>query len=209
MDDPQGGPGTPSKASNVADAINRLLNNLVIRSSRGNAVRDYFSISIVSYGSEIVRTPWQGGLSGKTIVTTSELDAQPARIEARLERVPDGTGAYRDLTINVPVYIDPAAGGSTPMCKALFNAFNLCKWWVGKHPDGFPPIVLNLTDGEATDGDPAIGAKNLVSLATTNGNVLLFNLHVSAEGGAAQLYPSSDAELTNDSPSACFRCHAN
>lgn len=198
MQDPQNGDSTTCKAVNVADAINRLLNNLVIRSSRGNAIRDYFSVSIIAYGNDRVWTPWQGGLANSIMVTTSQLDANPARVEARVERVPDGAGGYRDLSINVPVYIDPVAGGNTPMCKALANAYNQCEWWVGKHPDGFPPIVLNLTDGEATDGDPVIGARRLTSLKTSNGNVLLFNLHVSSGTGAAQLYPQTEATLADD-----------
>ncbi len=198
MEDPQGGGYAASKAIVVADAINRLLNNLVIRSSRGNTVYDYFSISIVAYGDDRAWAPWQGGLAGSTIVTTSQLDANPARVEERIERVPDASGNERDLAINVPVYVDPAAGGSTPMCKALENATRLCEWWVSKHPAGFPPIVLNLTDGEATDGDPVPIARRLTSLATTDGNALLFNLHVSSGDDAAQLYPRSDAALSDD-----------
>jgi hypothetical protein len=198
MHDQQGGSSNVSKAENVADAINRLLNNLVIRSSRGNSVRDYFSVSIVAYGNDQVWAPWQGGLAGSTIVTTSQLEANPARVEARVDRVPDGAGGYRNLSINVPVYVDSAAGGSTPMCKALENAYRLCEWWVERHPAGFPPIVLNLTDGEATDGDPVAGARRLTSLATSNGNVLLFNLHVSSGIGPMQLYPLSDATLAGD-----------
>ena len=209
MEDPQSGDSATSKAMNVAVALNRLLNNLVIRSSRGTSVRDYFAISIVAYGDDKAWAPWQGGLADSTIVTTSQLYANPARVEARMDRVPDGAGGYRDLSINVPVYVDPAAGGSTPMCKALDNAYRLCEWWIGKHPAGFPPIVLNLTDGEATDGDPVIFARRLTSLATSNGNVLLFNLHVSSGTGAMQLIPSVMCCWQMTLPNDFSRCRAS
>lgn len=198
MEDPQAGRGDSSKAVNVADAINRLLNNIVVRSSSGNLVRDYFSVAIVGYGNDRVWSPWQGDIAGSTFVSTSQLDANPARIEARLERVADGVGGEREISINVPVYLDPVAAGSTPMCKALENACNLCEWWVQRHQAGFPPIVLNLTDGEATDGDPVSLAQKLTSLQTANGNVLLFNLHVSSGAGSPQLYPLDDVGLADD-----------
>jgi hypothetical protein len=196
MEDPIAGAGS-SKAISVATAINQLLNNLVVMSSRGNTVKDYFTVSIVAYGDNKVSTPWQGELSGSTFVTTSQLEANPARVDSQIQRVPDGIGGYREAQMSVPLYIDPVAAGGTPMCKALDNAFRLCEWWVGQHPDGFPPIVINLTDGEATDGDPLVNARRLAMLATSNGNVLLFNLHVSSGTDALQLYPATDTGLVD------------
>ena len=197
MADGQGGGSADSKIITATDATNRLLNNLVIRSSRGDAVYDYFSVSIVAYGNDQAWAPWQGGLAGKNVVTSSELEANPARVESRLETFSDGAGGHRELSINVPVYIDPASGGSTPMCRALQNAYRLCEWWVGKHPTGFPPIVLNVTDGEATDGDPVTDARRLTSLSTADGNVLLFNLHLSSDIARAQAYPNNDGMLAD------------
>jgi hypothetical protein len=198
MEDPQGGNEAVSKAASVADAINRLLNTLVIQCSKGDGVRDYFGVSVVGYGNDEVRSPLLGALAGQSVVSPSQLDANPARIESRTKKIPDGAGGLVDVRVNVPVYFDPVAGGSTPMCKALHMTYQLCEWWVGRYPDAFPPIVLNMTDGEATDGDPAIGARRLTSLATTNGNALLFNIHVSSLAGRAQLYPASDAALSDD-----------
>lgn len=200
MEDPQGGAGPKSKADNAADAINRLLNNLVIRCSRGNAVSDYFSVSVVAYGDNKVWAPWQGDLAdleGNEIISASQLNAHP-RVESRLERFDDGSGGYQEREIKVPVYIDPVSYGNTPMCRALQNAYNLSKWWIGEHPKGFPPIVLNISDGEATDGDPVKYAKELISLASSDGGVLLFNLHLSAEKSPAQLYPEADTALADD-----------
>lgn len=201
MEDPQGGGGPKSKAANAADAINRLLNNLVIRCSRGNAVSDYFAVSIVAYGDNRVWAPWQGylaDLEGNEIISASQLIESPARVESRLERFDDGSGGYQEREIKVPVYIDPVSYGNTPMCRALHNAYNLSKWWIGEHPKGFPPIVLNISDGEATDGDPVKYAEELTSLSSSDGCVLVFNLHLSAENSPAQLYPEVDTALADD-----------
>ncbi|MBS2964944.1 hypothetical protein KGA66_17945, partial [Actinocrinis puniceicyclus] len=70
--------------------------------------------------------------------------------------------------------------------------------WVGERPGSFPPIVLNLTDGESTDGDPSEAAARLRSLATADGPVLVFNLHVSAGQAAPIVFPANEANLPDD-----------
>jgi Mg-chelatase subunit ChlD len=50
--------------------------------------------------------------------------------------------------------MEPVARNGTPMCRALSYAGQLVSRWLAEHPGCFPPIVLNLTDGEANDGDP-------------------------------------------------------
>ncbi|MEU7427400.1 hypothetical protein [Streptomyces sp. NPDC040750] len=94
-----------------------------------------------------------------------------------------------------PVWMDPVTNGGTPMTRALGYAGSLVANWVEAHPSGFPPIVLNLTDGESTDGDPTSAAIALASHATADGAVLLFNLHVSGTGGTPVTFPDSDEGL--------------
>jgi len=40
--------------------------------------------------------------------------------------------------------------------------------------------VINITDGESTDGDPIPDAKALGSMGTEDGATLLFNIHLSS-----------------------------
>ena len=63
---------------------------------------------------------------------------------------------------------------------------------------GFPPIVVNITDGEATDGDPLRYAQALRSFATDDGEVLLFNVHLSAADEPPVTLPDALAELPPD-----------
>jgi hypothetical protein len=58
-------------------------------------------------------------------------------------------------------------------------------------------VVLNLTDGEANDGDPSIPADSLRQLASADGPVLLFNLHVSSDMSPPIIFPDNDAALPN------------
>ena len=80
---------------------------------------------------------------------------------------------------DVPVWVDPRAEGGTPMCHMLYHAHQILAEWIGQHPRSFPPIVVHITDGESQDGNPIPYADALKSLATEDGNVLLFNCHLS------------------------------
>jgi len=54
MGDPFAGAGAGrSKAQELADVINRLLQTLVTRCAHGEDVRDYFEIGVIGYGNAI------------------------------------------------------------------------------------------------------------------------------------------------------------
>ena len=80
--------------------------------------------------------------------------------------------------------MEPVAKGRTPMKAALQMAHRLAAAWCRKHPSSFPPIVINITDGEATDAtaeELLCVADRLKSLGTDDGSLLLFNIHVNAK----------------------------
>lgn len=203
MDDPIGrAPGgdradadTPlRKADVVADALNRLLFELSVRCAKEEGVRDYFHIAVLGYGST-VRPALSGPLAGRELVPLSEIVAHPARFDARVKKTSDGAGGLVARTIEFPVWVEPIASGGTPMCQALGSAAALVRGWVDDHPDGFPPIVLNLTDGESTDGNPAEPATRLRYHVTGDGEALLFNLHISSNRADPIEFPGPNDPL--------------
>ncbi|CAM5323253.1 VWFA domain-containing protein OS=Streptomyces fumanus OX=67302 GN=GCM10018772_24770 PE=4 SV=1 [Streptomyces fumanus] len=171
------------RAEVVSDAINRLLTELSVECAKEEGVRDYFHVAVIGYGHNHVGSAFQGALAGRDLVPLSEVANNPARVESRTKKVPDGAGGLVGAAVQFPVWMDPVTNGGTPMTRALGYADSLVANWVEAHPSGFPPIVLNLTDGESTDGDPTSAAIALASYATADGAVLLFNLHVSGSGG--------------------------
>ncbi|WP_198670837.1 vWA domain-containing protein [Mycolicibacterium smegmatis] len=195
MEDQIGGEIPQKKSDVVADAINRLLFELTLRCAKEEGVRDYFHISVLGYGGSMVKSAFSGPLSGRDVVPISEIAESPARLEERTKKVPDGAGGLVEQTVKFPIWLDPQAGGGTPMVQALTLAESIVADWVNQHPAGFPPVVLHLTDGESTDGDPSEVAMKLRSQLTTDGNVLLFNLHVSDQGGRPISFPSSESNL--------------
>jgi hypothetical protein len=83
------------------------------------------------------------------------------------------------------------------MCRAAGEAKRILEGWIAKHPDSFPPIVINITDGESNDGDPTELLKSLTNLSTSDGNVMLFNIHLSANPKAK---PMSFSDSPDDLP---------
>jgi hypothetical protein len=197
MEDRIGGEdGAQSKEDVVADAINRLLQELAIKCAKEEGVRDYFYISVIGYGKS-VGPALAGALAGRDIVPLSEVAETPARLEDRVKKIPDGAGGLVEQSVKFPIWVDPVALGGTPMSQAFALAQAIVSTWLKEHPECFPPVVLNLTDGESTDGDPTGPARALCDLASTDGNVLLFNLHVSSDASPAISFPDSEAVLPN------------
>jgi hypothetical protein len=115
MDKPFAGAGTRSKAEVVADAVNRMLQNMILRSAKAGGVRDYFHVGIVGYGSE-VRSGLRGRVLSAPLTPISRLADDPIRVETRTRLIPNGHGGMHKASIKVPVWYEPEAAGPTPMC---------------------------------------------------------------------------------------------
>ncbi len=194
MRDPFGADPGKRKADGVADAINRLLQNLVIKCAKTEGVRDYYNVGVIGYGHR-PGPAFAGALAGRELVSISEVAANPARVDERVKKVDDGAGGLVDQSIKFPIWFDPVANGGTPMCQAIGRATAILQGFLAQHPDCFPPIVINITDGEATDGDPSGPAQELTRLTSSDGNVLLFNLHLSSKTGTPVEFPDSEDVL--------------
>jgi hypothetical protein len=180
MEDPFGGAQAGSrKADGAADAVNRLLQNLVIKCAKSEGIRDYFYVGIIGYSGK-VGSALKGALGNSLLVPISAVADSPQRVEDRVVKVSDGVGGLVDAPTKFPVWLDPVADNGTNMCEALRLAKKTLAPWTEDHPDSFPPTVINITDGESTDGDPSQPAADLRALTTSDGPTLLFNCHLSS-----------------------------
>jgi hypothetical protein len=193
----------PTKAQALADAINKLLQNLCIKCAKEEGVRDYFHVGVIGYGTQ-VGPAFAGNLSGRDLVPISEVGGSPARIETRTKKVPDGAGGLVEQEVKFPIWFDAVANGGTPMCAALQEAHRIVQSWLNAHPNCFPPVVINISDGESTDGDPSSAGGTLRGLASSDGSVLLFNLHLSAQKTRAIEFPNSDSCLPDQYAKTLF-----
>jgi hypothetical protein len=90
------------------------------------------------------------------------------------------TGELLTMEQQRPVWVESRVAGGTPICSAIVKACEIIDRWTAEHGKSYPPIVINITDGESTEADPIPYAETLRERCTNDGNVLFFNLHLSS-----------------------------
>lgn len=187
-----------SKAQAVADQLNTLIYDLVLRSTKSptKPPQPYFFVGVIGYSTDPKRAEDAGPPLG--LLSITYLAQNPLRVDRVAGRLPGQTVAS-------PVWLEPHSAGGTPMCSALDRAGRICKRWVQDHPETFPPIILNITDGDSTDGDPSVWAGRLRSLGCRDGKVLLFNINLSEEPGTPLLFPKDARACPTPSAERLFQ----
>ena len=87
-----------TKAQFVSDALNRVVMNLIARSSKAEGVRDYFEIGVIGYGGNGVRNPLQGAFAGKVFNPVSLFEftsINPPTFEV-IEGIPQAAASRTD-----------------------------------------------------------------------------------------------------------------
>lgn len=201
---PWTGNGLSTKAEQLALAVNRLLGNAVLLCSKGDErIYDYFEIGIIGYGQS-VGPVLHGSDERRILVPIGELARNPRRVDQVTRKVPDGGGGLVEVQLPVPIWIDPQGNGGTPMVRALDLAHRSVDAWCATHAGSFPPIVINVTDGESTDGDPRPAAERIRELGTSDGEALLFNVHLASGLRQSVSFPNSAAGLPDRNAGTMF-----
>ena len=186
------------KKDMVATVLNSLLYEFAKSNTVGTEVRGRADIAVLGYEGSNVRSALGGGLASKDFVSLPELYSNPIRIEARETKEMDETGKVITMAVHFPIWVEPLAGGGTPMCAALARARQLAEQWVATHPDNYPPVVINVSDGGSTDGDIAGPAQALRQVRTSDGEVLLFNCHITNLNDPEVAFVGSESDVPND-----------
>jgi len=202
----QWGSSQESLAEGAARALNEILLEICFRAQKEpGTARHYFDIGIFGYGmcpgagGEGVESAFGGVLTGRSIVGLPELYNTPIAVRAVRSPVP-GTPPSR-----APVWVEPVYGGRTPMCQAMAVAGRHVFDWATAHPNSFPPIIINMTDGMVTDS-PHEGAtldqwaQRLTSIQTRDGAALLFNVFLSPAAGDGGLFLTTARGLPPPGP---------
>ena len=197
MDDAWGMDANRRKCDAVSDAINRLLSTLVLRCAKGEDVRDYFQVGVLGYGGA-VRSGFAGALAGRQFVPISEVADNPLRVEQRTRKEDDGAGGLVERVVRFPVWFEASASGNTPMTAAIEEARQAVKAWCELYPLSYPPVVINISDGEPTDGSPLHAATQLREVGTNDGKVLFFNVHISGSSKRPIEFPDTQIGLPDE-----------
>jgi hypothetical protein len=191
------------KCDMAAAVINNFLNELITintlpKADGSSEVKPRADIAIMGYSNGIVHSLLDGALAGRMFVNLPELQRRPLSIETRMNREIDALGRTIEIPITFPIWVKPEARGDAPMCAALRNAQLLATQWVATHRDSYPPLVINITDGKGDDGDPTELVHQLCQISTTDGQVLLYNVHITDLNYPPMDYPVNEDELPND-----------
>lgn len=200
-----------TKAEAVATVTNDLLFELIERARRSDGVRDYYDIAVIGYsGDDEVASLLPGG-DGLIPVSVLASRPIPMRTETIEHRLPDGSIALREIPS--PAWIEPRAAGQTPMYEALRRVREIAAQWTSRaeNAESFPPVVFNITDGEATDCDETelrAVSDQIKALRTTDGNVLLINIHIAAgDSERVVFFPEAgEANYTNRYAALLYDC---
>ena len=204
-----GGQPGMRKMDQAAETLNRTLYAISQRCSQGMDIRDYFHIGAIGY-----KTDNQGNSSVQSLLPGTSVQ-QPflmitqvvdiAELEERQVKESDGAGGLVEVTRRFPVWLRPEAQYGTPMCEALDLGTAALEEWVSNHSTSYPPIVINITDGVATDGDPENFALRMMELETADGNALVFNAHLSDVGTTPVQFPTEESGLPDEYAAKLFR----
>lgn len=210
MDEPLGN-STRRKCDELVSAVNSWLHNMAIRASGDEGIRDWMDVGVIGYRTDqqvnaIIQPALQGTLAGRPLVSITEIGNNPTRIDSTMTQVEDEeTGEIIEYPSDSPVWVDPVSEGSTPMCHVFHYTYGILTQWIQQHPHSFPPVVIHITDGESQDGDPIPYADAVRNLSTSDGNVLLFNCHLSMKADTPFVFPSSEVGLPDELARVLFR----
>lgn len=188
-----------------ADAVAQILNSqiyeLVNRCVRMGETRHYFDIAVVGYGAEVY-SAWSGALSGRDFVSPEELQRNPYKTREITKQVRI-RGKLIDRTVTETQWFEPRHDGrTTNFHLALRKAHLLAEQWIDTHDSRcYPPTIINITDGEFLNSSHDYRmqlANEIKAMYTTDGNVLMFNVHISPHGMESVSFPVDKAELNGN-----------
>ena len=187
-----------TKACAVAETANRFLFELTERARRSDGVRDYYDVAVLSYSGDCVESLLSESVEFIPITELARRRMEQS-VWSREHRLPDGR--HTIVTTSTARHILPHAEGRTPMFEAMDEAWRLLRRWCDNPRNGssFPPVVLNITDGEFSDcGEDELVdiSRNIRSLSTDDGHVLLLNIHIASGSDSPMIFPTESEILS-------------
>lgn len=191
----------------LADAVARIVNNqineLVLRCVKMGETRRYYDIAVIGYGDDACYG-WQGALAGCDFVSPEDLKNNPYKKIYVKEEKRTRKGVELKEVEKVQ-WIEPVAEGKYTRADKAFGLAKqlLEKWMEDNHEqDCYPPTIINITDGafNGIQNPREVNtqlANELKSLYTNDGNVLVWNIHVTPNNQEQLLLPVSKVELDN------------
>ena len=191
-----------SLAEAVARIVNHQINELVYRCVKMDETRHYYDIAIIGYGHEVY-SGWNGVLAGKDFVSPEDLKNNPYKRLVVKEEKRTRKGVVMKEIEKVQWLEARCDGNWTHLHQAYDRAKQLLEKWMKEHRDKdcYPPTIINITDGQfnhATKEQLIQQANELKAMYTNDGNVLLWNIHITPNNMEQVLLPIGKEELKGE-----------
>lgn len=178
-----------SKAEAVSMVTGRLIDELIMRSYRDNGYRHYYDIALIGYSGDSVYPLFGEELAFYPITMLAGRRAPRVQYMLSCNTV---KGTSETFCEDVSMWVEPRAQGATPMYKMINSVIGLVEQWCAQpeNQSCFPPLVFNVTDGEASDANYEMllsAAMRLRNTGTTDGKTLFMNVHISANTDLAPM----------------------
>ncbi len=174
-----------------------LIGELLHRSRREEGYRDYFDIAVLGYHDEVVEP---------LLCKGKRLFVKPSNCTKGIPTVANSTGTKIAGWTDSFLWLNnenglPLCSRANPDARRFFES--LMNWCaigaIRAHGACYPPVVFNITDGEASDCDEA-GLEEIAArirqVGTSDGNTLLMNIHISSDlSKVPVVFASSEEEL--------------
>jgi hypothetical protein len=164
-----------------------------MRSHRDSSYRHYYDIALVGYSGDSVYSLLGDELSFYPITILAGRTVPTTTYTLGYKTLNSGSTTFQE---RVSLWVEPCAHGATPMYKMICSVTELVAEWCEREEnrDSFPPLVFNITDGEASDANYDMlrgAAHRLQRTGTTDGNTLFANIHISSDTNHAPiLFPN-------------------
>lgn len=166
----------------VAKAIQDAVFECFSACISGDNVKARFNLVLIGYGAKVEEI-WSGWINDDSLAQ-------------KLQEANDRGGSF------IPAVCD----GGTPMAQAFEMAKEKIENWISELEEqkkreqinGIPaPIIINVTDGYPDSQESARrAAQDLLNMKTEDGNVMLFNMHISARKTDEILFPKDKSQLS-------------
>ena len=181
---------TGTKAEGAALIVSRLIYEIGLVCEVSNEIKNRCHFSVISYGAQV-----ECLIDGMI----SDVFHSPIATRKEMWLLPDGVGGVVEIEKDVPLWVHPKASGNAQMHTAFERAAEIVQQWCIQRPNGFPPIVVNITGGVLTSPELTREAvRKVMNFHTTDGNVLVFNNHI-ATCGTEVVFPHDTTQFRGDS----------
>ena len=172
----------------VEEAINQLLYDMALNyivddsTKEDQSTKDRIHLKIIIYSGEDTHDPLMSE-SNHAYSLASGPGGWVGNYETLYQYSDENN------TLEIPRWVKLEPSGKTPMLLAFQTAKNSVKKHIEDYPSSFPPVVLNISDGEPTDcGDPVNWemlkneAEEIKSFGEEGQNPLICNIHLDPLG---------------------------